>query len=426
MAPAPANETPPQTGSARPPRKGAMAFILATVALDMISVGMIVPVLPKIVATFFPNDAVATAHAFGQVMTIWALLQFFMSPILGALSDQFGRRPVILVSCLGLGASFFMTAWATSFTALIVARLVSGATAGNVSACNAYVADIVPPEGRAKAFGLIGAAFGAGFTLGPALGGLLGEIDVRLPFQVAGVLCLLNALYGLFILPESLPRGLRRPFSWRKANPIGALMVFRAQPMLWALIPVYALFALAQNVFPSSFVLYAGHRYGFGPQMAGATMAASATLSILAQVFLVQRIVKALRERRSVMLALGLGGCGFALYGLAPTPWLFWASMPVMTLWALFMPSAQSLMTRRVSPDAQGQLQGGLGSLMALTGVIAPSLFTGLFAWGIAAEGPGGGGVPGAPFLAASAFAFAGCLITFLAVRKSPGSGPPE
>lgn len=411
---------------AKPPKRGAIAFILATVALDMIAVGMIVPVLPRIVEGFFGGDPKRSAHAFGQVMTIWALLQFFMSPILGTLSDQFGRRPIILISCVGLGLSFFMTAWADSFMALIIARMVSGATAGNVSACNAYVADIVPPEGRAKAFGLIGAAFGAGFTLGPALGGLLGEIDMRLPFYVAGGLCMLNALYGLFILPESLPAGLRRPFSWRKANPVGALMVFKSQPALWAVIPVYGLFALAQNVFPSAFVLYSEHRYGFGPQMAGLTMAGSASLSIIAQIFLVQRLVKALGERQSVMLALGLGGLGFGCYGLAPTPLFFWMSMPVMMLWALFMPAAQSLMTRRASPDAQGQLQGGLGSLMALTGVIAPSLYTGLFAWGIGGGATWGVELPGAPFLAASALALAGCLLTMVAVRKGPGSGAAE
>ena len=413
--------------AATPPaaRPGAMIFILATVVLDMLSIGLIVPIMPRLVETYF-SDVTSAAHAFGWSMTMWALLQFFMSPILGALSDQYGRRPIILLSCVGLGVSYFATAVAPTFLAFLAARVISGATAGNISAANAYVADVTPPAGRAKAFGMLGAAFGVGFTFGPAMGGLLGAIDVRLPLYVAGALCFINAAYGYFVLPESHKLENRTPFKWRKANPIGALAVFKGQPMLYALIPVYALFALAQNVFPSSFVLYAEHRYHFDTITTGATMAASSTLMILAQLFIVQRVVGRLGERRSLMIALFFGMSGFALYGLAPTPMWFWASMPVMTLWALFNPSVQSLMTQRVSASAQGQLQGGLASLMALMGIFAPTLYTTLFALGVAKQLPGGLDLPGAPFLTASFFLGTALVIAIFAVRRSPGSGKQQ
>ena len=417
----------PSQAAVTPPaaRPGAMIFILATVVLDMLSIGLIVPIMPRLVETYF-SDVTSAAHAFGWSMTMWALLQFFMSPILGALSDQYGRRPIILLACVGLGVSYFATAVAPTFLAFLAARVISGATAGNISAANAYVADVTPPAGRAKAFGMLGAAFGVGFTFGPAMGGLLGAIDVRLPLYVAGALCFINAAYGYFVLPESHKLENRTPFRWRKANPIGALAVFKGQPMLYALIPVYALFALAQNVFPSSFVLYAEHRYHFDTVTTGATMAASSTLMILAQLFIVQRVVGRLGERRSLMVALFFGMSGFALYGLAPTPMWFWASMPVMTLWALFNPSVQSLMTQRVSAKAQGQLQGGLASLMALMGIFAPTLYTSLFALGVAKQLPGGLDLPGAPFLTASFFLGTALVIAIFAVRRSPGSGKTQ
>lgn len=405
--------------------KGALTFIIATVVLDMLSIGLIVPIMPRLVEGFFPGRTVDAAHALGLSMTLWALLQFLMSPILGALSDQYGRRPIILVSCVGLGISYFATALAPTFAFFLAARLISGATAGNISAANAYIADVTPPAGRAKAFGMLGAAFGVGFTFGPGLGGLLGAIDIRFPLFAAGALCFINALYGYFILPESHKIENRTQFMWRKANPIGALSVFKDQPMLYALLPVYGLFSLAQSVFPTTFVLYAEHRYHFNTVVTGATMAASSTLMILAQIFLVQRVVRGLGERRAMIVALCFGMIGFSLYGLAPTPMWFWAAMPVMTLWAVFTPSIQSLMTQRVSPSAQGRLQGGLASITALMGIIAPQLYTTLFALGVSKTLPGGVDLPGAPFLAASFALLVALVIAFFVVRRSPTSGRP-
>jgi MFS transporter, DHA1 family, tetracycline resistance protein len=413
--------SPPEQGAT----KGALTFIIATVVLDMLSIGLIVPIMPRLVEGFFPGKTTDAAHAFGLAMTSWALLQFIMSPILGALSDQYGRRPIILLSCIGLGVSYFATAHAPNFALFLAARLISGATAGNISAANAYIADVTPPAGRAKAFGMLGAAFGVGFTFGPGLGGLLGAIDLRLPLYAAGALCFINAIYGFFILPESHKPENRTPFMWRKANPIGALSVFKGQPMLYALLPVYGLFSLAQSVFPTTFVLYAEHRYHFNTVITGWTMAASSTLMILSQVFLVQRVVKGLGERRAMIVALCFGVAGFAAYGLAPSPIWFWSSMPIMMVWAVFTPSIQSLMTQRVSPSAQGRLQGGLASITALMGVIAPQLYTTLFALGVSKTLPGGVDLPGAPFLMASCSLLVALAIAYFAVRRSPTSGRP-
>jgi MFS transporter, DHA1 family, tetracycline resistance protein len=405
--------------------KSALAFIIATVVLDMLSIGLIVPIMPRVVEGFFPGQTTNAAHALGLTMTSWALLQFIMSPILGALSDQYGRRPIILVSCVGLGLSFFATALAPSFVLFLAARLISGATAGNISAANAYIADVTPPSGRAKAFGMLGAAFGVGFTIGPVVGGFLGDINIHLPLYVAGVLCFINAAYGYFVLPESHKIENRTRFAWRKANPIGALAVFKGQTMLYALLPVYALFSLAQSVFPTTFVLYAEHRYHFDTKITGLTMGASSILMIISQFFLVQRVVRGLGERRAVMVALAFGSLGFALYGLAATPTLFWSSMPVMMLWAVFTPAIQSLMTQRVSPSAQGRLQGGLASITALMGVFAPQLYTTLFALGVSKTLPGGVDLPGAPFLVASISLMVALAIAYFAVRRSPTSGRP-
>jgi MFS transporter, DHA1 family, tetracycline resistance protein len=415
------SEGPPPAGAT----KGALAFIIATVVLDMLSIGLIVPIMPRLVEGFFPGKTTDAAHALGLAMTCWAALQFLASPILGALSDQFGRRPIILLSCIGLGVSYFATALAPTFGFFLAARLISGATAGNISAANAYIADVTPPAERAKAFGMLGAAFGVGFTFGPGLGGLLGAIDIRFPLYGAGALCFINALYGFLILPESLKVENRTSFQWRKANPIGALAVFKGQPMLYALLPVYGLFSLAQSVFPTTFVLYSEHRYHFDTVTTGATMAVSSVLGILSQVFIVQRVVRRFGERRAMMIALLFGAMGFALYGLAPTPFWFWCSMPVMMLWAVFTPSIQSLMTQRVSPSAQGRLQGGLASITALMGVFAPQIYTTLFALGVSKTLPGGFDLPGAPFLVASLCLLVALLIAQYAVRRSPTSGRP-
>lgn len=381
-------------------RRAAVIFIFVTVVLDVLALGIVIPVLPKLVESFVGGDTAKAARIYGFFGTTWALMQFFGAPILGTLSDRFGRRPVILLSTLGLGLDYVFMALAPSVGWLFVGRVISGFTASSFSAASAYVADVTPAEKRAAAFGLIGAAFGLGFVLGPALGGLVGEADPRLPFWVAAGLTLVNAAYGFFVLPESLPKDLRRPFSWRRANPLGSLKLVRSKPGLPGLATLGFLYQVAHYVFPSVFVLFAGYRFGWSERDVGLTLAATGVCSVIVQGGLVRRVVGKLGERRALFLGIAGGITGLVMYGLAPTPALFLAAIPVFALVGFFNPSVQGLMTRRVAPTEQGQLQGVNSSLMGIAGLVGPLLFTNVFA---AFVGPGAViDLPGAPFLVAA------------------------
>ncbi|MFO0995591.1 MAG: MFS transporter, partial [Alphaproteobacteria bacterium] len=254
-------------------QRAAVIFIFITVVLDVLALGVMIPVLPKLVVTFVDGNVEAGAKVYGVFGIAWALMQFLFSPFLGSLSDRFGRRPVILISNFGLGLDYILMALAPNLAWLFVGRVISGITAATITTAGAYIADVTPPERRAGGFGLIGAAFGIGFVLGPALGGLLGAIDARLPFWAAAGLSLANGLYGLFILPESLPRAKRAAFSWTRANPLGSLALLRSHPVLLGLSGVLFVQNLAHVVLPSTFVLYAIYRYGWDERMVGLTLA---------------------------------------------------------------------------------------------------------------------------------------------------------
>ncbi len=284
-------------------RPAALAFIFALVVVDVIAMGVVIPVLPKLVESFEGGDTARAAAVYGVFGTAWALMQFFAMPILGAASDRFGRRPVILVSCLGLGLDYFLMALAPNLAWLFVGRVISGITAASISTAFAYIADVSPPEKRAAAFGMIGAGFGLGFTLGPALGGLLGGIDPRLPFWVAGVLALANAAYGYFVLPESLPKEKRSPFRWARANPVGSLKLLRSHRELYGIAAVLFLMQLSHVVFPAVTVLYMGYRYGWGEMTVGLVLAAVGVCSMIVQGGLIRPVVKRIGERH----ALGAG-----------------------------------------------------------------------------------------------------------------------
>ena len=251
------------------PRRAALAFIFVTITLDMMAIGVIIPVLPKLVEDFVSNDTAAAARIYGVFGVVWALMQFVSMPVMGALSDRFGRRPVILLSNFGLAFDYVLMALAPNLAWLFVGRVISGITAASISTGMAYVADVTPVEKRAAAFGMTGIAFGLGFVLGPALGGLLGGLDPRLPFWAAAALSFANAMYGLFVLPESLPPERRRAFEWRRANPIGSLKLLRSRPGLTRLASISFLGSLAHAVLPSVFVLYAGYRYGWDTRRVG-------------------------------------------------------------------------------------------------------------------------------------------------------------
>lgn len=394
--------------TAPPPRRAAVVFIFITVMLDMLAIGLIIPVLPGLIKSFLDGDTARASIWMAIFGTVWAVMQFAFMPVLGALSDAHGRRPVVLLSNFGLGFDYILMAAAPSLGFLLVGRVISGVTAASVTTASAYIADVTPPERRAAGFGLLGAAFGVGFVAGPALGGLLHGIGPRAPFWVAAALSLANAIYGLFVLPESLPRERRKPFAWRNATPGGAIAILRSHPGLLGLASVQFLSNLAHGVLPSVSALYVGYRYQWTEKDVGLMLATVGICSAVVQAGLVRPIVAALGERRALGLGLGCGAAAFAMYGAAPTGWLFLLAVPVMSLWGVAGASAQSLMSRKVSPSEQGRLQGALSAVQAVAGIASPLIFNGVFA---AFVGPWQRlGLPGAPFLLAAVMVAIGLL----------------
>jgi DHA1 family tetracycline resistance protein-like MFS transporter len=391
------------------PRKAAVLFIFITVMLDMLALGLIMPVLPKLVLNFLGGDAPNASKAFGIFGTVFALMQFVFSPLLGVLSDRFGRRPVILLSNLGLGLDYIVMALAPTLGWLFVGRVISGITAASINTGTAYVADVVPPEKRASAFGMIGAAFGVGFVLGPALGGLLGNSDPRLPFWVAGGLSLANALYGFFVLPESLPPERRKAFTLRRANPLGSLVLLRSHPELFRLATIQFIGYVAHEVF-NVWALYTIFRYAWREGTIGLSLAIVGACSIVISSWIVPAMVSTFGERRTLYIGQFFGALGMVFAGLATTGTFFFLSIPVMMLWTISSPAAQGMMTRRVSESEQGELQGAIGSLSSLAWIIGPGLFTFTFAHFI--EPAHGWNLPGAPW-------YLGAFLLFIAMSMA-------
>ena len=390
----------PASQVAAAPRGAAVIFIFVTILLDTLALGVIIPILPKLIESFVDNDTANAARIYGLFGTAWALMQFFFSPILGALSDRFGRRPVVLLSNFGLALDYVMMALAPSLSWLFLGRVISGITSASISTAFAYIADITAPENRAAVFGKIGVAFGAGFILGPALGGLLGDTDPRLPFWVAAGLSFANALYGWLILPESLPKERRSPWRWKSANPVGALRLLASDRMLAGLSLANFVAQLAHVVLPSVFVLYATYRYGWDTKTVGLTLALVGICSMVVQGGAIGPIVNRFGERRALFLGLACGAAGFFIFGAAPTGHLFWLGIPVLALWGVAGAATQALITRLVSPEQQGQLQGATNSVQSVSQLLGPFLFTLTFAHFIGPQTTFK--LPGAPFLLAS------------------------
>jgi DHA1 family tetracycline resistance protein-like MFS transporter len=374
-------------------RSAAFRFIFACALMNAVSFGIMIPVLPNLIKQFAGGD---TAHAseINVVFSVtWGLMQFFCGPILGMLSDRIGRRPVLLISFFGLAVDFLFMTFAPTLAWLFIGRIINGMTAASFSTANAYVADVTPPEARAKTFGMMGAAFSFGFLIGPVMGGflagsamqhLLGNFALRLPFLVAGILTAINWLYGYFILPESLPveRRMTR-FDWTRANPVGSLGFLKAHGALLGLATTGFLFQLSHTVLPSIFVLYAGYRYHWGPDIVGLTLLLTGLLGILVQTLLVGPVVARIGERGALLLGTLGGALGFALYGFAPNGWAYVASAPVFALINFTQPGLQGLMTRRVGPQEQGRLQGANQSLQGIASITGPLVFGESFAWAI-------------------------------------------
>jgi len=406
-----------EDGQAPAPTRAAFLFIFITVALDMLALGVMIPVLPKLIIEFEHGDVARAAGAAGLFGFSWAAMQFVFSPLLGAISDRRGRRPVILLSNLGLGLDYLLMALAPSLSWLFVGRLISGITSASYSTAGAYIADVTPKEQRAAKFGMLGAAFGLGFVVGPAIGGWLGGISLRMPFYAAAGLSLSNALYGFFVLPESLPKEKRAPFVWSKANPVGSLALLRSHPRLLSLALVSFLAKVAHDSLPSVFVLYTDYRYHWSERTIGLCLAGVGVASTLVAALLVGPLVKRFGERRALLVGLLFGVLGFGVYGWAPTGGWFLVGIPLVAIWGLAGPAFQALMSRRIEPSAQGRLQGALASMSGITGMVGPLLFTQIFAFGISSRAVHW---PGAPFWASSLLLGASLLVAFFVAREPP------
>ena len=382
----------------------------------MLALGVITPVLPRLVVEFLGGDTAGAARTYGLFGAVWAAMQFLFSPVLGVLSDRHGRRPVILLSNVGLGLDYLVMALAPTLSWLFVGRVISGITAASVTTAGAYIADVTPPERRAANFGMLGAAFGFGFIVGPAVGGLLGGVALRLPFWVAAGLSLANAAYGFFILPESLPPERRSPFHWRRANPIGAVRMLRSDPELFALGCAGFCAMLAHDSLPTTFVLYTNYRYGWGQKMVGLVLALVGVASIVVQGGLVGRLVRWFGERKAMAVGFLSGAAAMLVYSLATTGAVFMIGIMMTALYGLATPSLQSLMTRRVAPNEQGQLQGAIGSMNGVANMIAPVLFTGVFAAAVGRYRDLQ--LPGAPFLLAAMFLLAAIVVGWYATAQ--------
>jgi DHA1 family tetracycline resistance protein-like MFS transporter len=354
-------------------RSAAMPFIMVTVLIDMLSIGIIVPVLPALVGQFTPNPTEQT-HWYGAIVFAFSLASFFATPLIGALSDRFGRRPLLLIGFCGLALNFFATALATALWMLVASRLVGGAMQANATVANAYVADITPPEQRARRFGLLGAMFGIGFILGPVIGGLLGGIDVRLPFFAAGTLALVNLVYGVLVLPESLPAERRRAMSWRAANPMSALKDLAQLRGVGLLVAVFTCSYLAQFTLYTVWVLYTGLRFGWGPSENGWSLFAVGVVSALVQGVLLGRLIERFRRERLALMGLASSALGFLGWGLATQGWMMYAVIFATFLSSAVAATMQSIVSGAADARDQGRTMGALSGLSSLMAVLAPAL----------------------------------------------------
>ncbi len=414
-----------QLGGGR--RKAALGFIFATQLMDVTSLGIMIPVLPNLVVDMVAKDHIGLTREgvfaiaivwTGLFQTCWGLAQFFCSPIQGMLSDRYGRRPVLLISIFGLSIDYLFMALAPTVGWLFVGRMINGVTAASFSTAGAYITDITKPENRAKAFGFMGAAFGGGFIIGPAIGSALGHFGLRAPFYFAFAIGIVNWLYGLLILPESLPKEKREPrFVWSKANPVGAFKLLNRHPDLLGMGVLLFLFQISQFVYPALFIQLVNFRYGWTEKYSGFLLMGVGVFNILVQVFLTGPAVRRFGERGIVLIGLSVGFLGMMIYALAENGFIFLLGAPLAALFGFVNSGIQGLMTRRVAPSEQGQLQGANSSFQGITATIAPQIFSNVFAWSILRGGAVGwhglGGLIlwGAPILLAAGFTVAALLL---------------
>lgn len=397
-----------------------MLFILVTVFIDVLGIGIIIPILPELIKEFVGGSTPSAGRYFGVIAATYAATQFVFAPVLGSLSDRFGRRPIILISLFGLGVDYLIQGFAPTIGWLFVGRFIAGVMGASFTTANAYIADVSGPENRARNFGLVGVAFGLGFIFGPALGGVLGGISLRLPFFVSAGLAFINWLYGFFVLPESLPPEKRGGFSWAKANPVGSLAVLKTYPLVAGLAVAFIFTGLAQRGLETSWVLYTGHRFGWDERANGLSLALVGLMAAIVQGALVQPTIRRFGERRAILFGLGLATFTFLGYGLATQGWMMLAIIVFGSLGGVAGPAIQGLVAGTVEAHDQGKVQGALTSLMSLTSIFAPLIFvSGLFSYFTSQAAPIE--LPGAPFLLGSVLWAISFLIVVRLFRRIPG-----
>lgn len=399
-------------------RQPAFAFILVTLLLNVLGIGLIIPVLPKLVVEITGQSLSTSAITYGIFAAAYSTMQFFCAPLLGALSDRFGRRPVLLLSTLGTALDYVMMTLAPTLAILFLGRVLGGVTAASLTAANAYVADVTPPEDRAKRFGMTGAVFGIGFVLGPTVGGLLGDYNLRAPFAFAALLAFCNFLYGLFVLPESHPKEHRSAFALRKANPVGSLLALKRFRGVVPLATVLTTLNLAQFSLHATWVLYTAYRFGWGPKDVGLSLGFVGLLAVFVQGYLTGKIVKKIGEHATLYLGFFFATLAYTGYGLATQGWMMYAVMVVGAFGGILGPAAQALITQQVGRENQGLAQGALSSLSALCAIIAPLTATWLFAHFSGENAIAD--LPGISFIVGGVLTALGFAIALVYVRKLP------
>jgi DHA1 family tetracycline resistance protein-like MFS transporter len=385
----------------------AIIVVFVTALLDSVGFGIIMPVLPALLTEVTGEGMSSAARYGGWLMFAYAAMQFCLAPVVGNLSDRFGRRPVLLFSLLVLGIDYLIMWWAPSFAWLLLGRVIAGAAASTYSTCNAFIADVSPPEVRAANFGLMGAAFGLGFIIGPVVGGLLGEYGPRAPFLAAAALTFANLLYGALVLPESLAEDQRRPFDWRRANPTGTLTALRRYPVVFGLIGAYFLFLLGHHVLPSTWSFFTMEKFDWSPREVGYSLGFVGVLMVLTQALLLRVLLPRLGARRAGIIGLTVTVVSFTGYAVSTEAWMIYAFLLAGALQGFAGPAMHGIMSVNVPANEQGELQGGLASMSSLTAILSPPVMTQTFAWFTAADNPVY--FPGAPFVLAA-------LLTVLAL----------
>ena len=388
-------------------RTPALGFIFVTLLLIVLGFGIIIPVLPGLVTEFKGNNLSDGSIWYGVLVAAFSVMQFVSAPILGALSDRYGRRRVILIALAGSAIDYVIMGFAPNLGWLFVARVISGMTAGAFATCYAYIADVTPPERRAAGFGIVGAAFGVGLVIGPALGGYLGHVSLRLPFFVSAGCVALNWLYGAFVLPESLPLEKRRAFSWSRANPVGSLLALRRFRGVMDLAGVHFIYMFGQVIMQSTWVLFMGYRFHWGLDKVGLSLTVAGVGAAVVQGRLVRPIISRIGERRGLILGLSLVCVTFVGYGVVPWAWAIYPVILVGSFGGIAGPATQSLVTRHVPADEQGAVQGSLAGLQSLASILAPLLAT--WSFGVCVKDGALLPLPGIPF-------FEGALLTLVAI----------